>query len=114
MADIGTITPIPEFCLQPLSQRTYEMKRFIFPALVTVAVFLTAVTVRADNATMHGSELKRDGTVIRMTEFDVTLDGRLLTAKEGVYHPDTGIVELSGNVQLHFGANARTFPGEVQ
>ena len=90
------------------------MKRFILPSLISAAVLLTAVSVRADNATMHGVDLKRDGAVIRMTNFDVTLDGRLLTAKEGVYHPDTGIVELMGNVELHFGPNARTFPGEVQ
>ena len=90
------------------------MKRFIFPALISAAVLLTAVSVRADNATMHGADLKRDGAVIRMTNFDVTLDGRLLTAKEGVYHPDTRIVELTGNVELHFGPSARTFPGEVR
>ena len=57
---------------------------------------------------MHGAVLQRDGTAIRMTNFDVTLDGRLITAERGLYHPDTGIVELTGNVQLHFGANART------
>ena len=84
------------------------MKRFIFPVLVSAAILLTSVAVRADNATMHGARLQRDGTVIRMTNFDVTLDGRLITADQGVYHPDTGIVELTGNVQLHFGPNARS------
>ena len=84
------------------------MKRFIFPVLVSAAILLTSVAVRADNATMHGAVLQRDGTAIRMTNFDVTLDGRLITAQQGLYHPDTGIVELTGNVQLHFGANART------
>jgi hypothetical protein len=43
-----------------------------------------------------------------MKNFDVTLDGRLLTASEGVYHPDTGVVDLAGKVQLHFSPNART------
>ena len=90
------------------------MKNLIYPVLVSAALLLTAVAVRADNATMHGATLQREGDVVRMTNFDVTLDGRLLTATEGLYHPDTGIVELSGNVQLHFGPNARTFPGEVQ
>jgi hypothetical protein len=72
------------------------------------------IAVHAADATMHGAMLERDGAVIRMTDFDVTLDGRLLTADEGIYHPDTGVVELAGKVQLHFGPNARTFPGEVQ
>lgn len=90
------------------------MKRFIFPVLVSATILLTSLAVRADNATMHGVQLQRDGTAIRMTNFDVTLDGRLITADQGLYHPDTGIVELTGKVQLHFGANARTFPGEVQ
>ena len=90
------------------------MKNLIYPVLVSAALLLTAVAVRADNATMHGATLQREGDVVRMTNFDVTLDGRLLTAPAGLYHPDTGIVELSGNVQLHFGPNARTFPGEVQ
>jgi hypothetical protein len=91
-----------------------KMKRFVFPALISVAVLFASVAVRADSATMHGAVLKRDGSVIRMTDFDVTLDGRLITAKEGIYHPDTGIVELTGNVELHFGPNARTFPNEIQ
>lgn len=84
------------------------MKRFIFPVLVSAAVLLTSVAVRADSATMHGAVLQREGTAIRMMNFDVTLDGRLITAEQGLYHPDTGIVELTGNVQLHFGANARS------
>jgi hypothetical protein len=48
-----------------------------------------------------------------MKDFDVTLDGRLLTASQDVYRSDTGIVDLTGKVRLYFGRNARTFPGEV-
>jgi hypothetical protein len=80
---------------------------------ISAAVLLMAASVRADNATLHGKDLTRDGSVIRMTNFDVTLDGRLLTADKGVYHPDTGLVELTGNVKLHFAPQAKTFPGEV-
>jgi hypothetical protein len=49
-----------------------------------------------------------------MKNFDVTLDGRLLTASEAVYNPDTGIVDLKGTVKLKFGKDARSFPGEVK
>jgi hypothetical protein len=49
-----------------------------------------------------------------MKNFDVTLDGRLLTASEAIYNPDTGMVELKGAVKLKFGKNARSFPGEVK
>ena len=48
------------------------------------------------------------------TDRGFTLDGRTLTATDGVYHPDTGVVDLTGKVQLHFGTNARTFAGEVK
>ena len=89
------------------------MKKIIF-ALVAVALIGGASAVIAGNATLHGHNLHREGIAIHMQDFDVTLDGRMLTATEGVYHPDTGIVDLSGKVQLHFGSNARTFPGEVK
>ena len=68
----------------------------------------------AGNATLHGQNLSREGRVIHMKNFDVTLDGRTLTATDGVYHPDMRIVDLTGKVQLHFGTNARTFAGEVK
>ena len=68
----------------------------------------------AGNATLHGQNLSREGPAIHMQNFDVTLDGRTLTATDGVYHPDTGVVDLTGKVQLHFGTNARTFAGEVK
>ena len=90
------------------------MKKIMFPALLLAGGVLTATVVQADNATMHGKNLRHDGNAIRMTKFDVTLDGRLLTAEQGVYHPDTGIVELKGNVRLAFGPKAKTFPSEVK
>jgi hypothetical protein len=81
---------------------------------IAAALVGGTTAVVADNATLHGRNLHREGTAIHMQNFDVTLDGRTLTATEGVYHPNTGIVDLSGKVQLHFGSNARTFPGEVK
>jgi hypothetical protein len=68
----------------------------------------------AKDATIHGRDLQRVGDTIHSRNFDVTLDGRLLTADEAVYHSDTGVVELKGKVRLHFGKNLRTFPGEVR
>ncbi len=68
----------------------------------------------AKEATIHGQDLHRVGNSIHSRNFDVTLDGRLLTADEAVYHPDTGVVELMGKVRLHFGKAIRTFPGEVR
>jgi hypothetical protein len=73
-----------------------------------------ASALTTDNATLHGQTLHREGSAIHMQDFDVTLDGRTLTATEGIYHPDTGIVDLTGKVQLHFGPNARTSLGEVK
>ena len=86
----------------------------MFAGLVTAALLFASHSALAADATMHGSGLHRQGTAIHMKNFDVTLDGRLLTARRGVYHPDTGIVDLTGKVQLHFGPKARTFPGEVR
>lgn len=83
-------------------------------ALIAIVLIGGATGVIADNATMHGHDLKREGTAIHMQDFDITLDGRTLTASEGVYHVDTGIVDLKGNVQLHFGPQAQTFPGEAK
>lgn len=82
--------------------------------LFAAALFFASHWALAADATMHGSGLHRQGTAIHMKNFDVTLDGRLLTASRGVYHPDTGIVDLTGTVQLHFGPKARSFPGEVR
>jgi hypothetical protein len=75
------------------------------------ALFLGTSAVTADDATLHGQNLRREGTAIHMQNFDVTLDGQTLTATDGAYHLDTGIVDLTGKVQLHFGTKARTFPG---
>lgn len=90
------------------------MKKITLGWAAIAALILGTSAVIADNATMHGQNLRREGTAIHMQNFDVTLDGRTLTATDGVYHPDTGIVELTGKVQLHFGQNARTFAGEIK
>ena len=90
------------------------MKRTLLAAAAGVIGIFGATIATADNATMHGHNLRHEGTAIHLKDFDVTLDGRLLTATDGVYHPETGIVDLTGKVQLHFGTKARTFPGEIK
>ena len=82
--------------------------------LAIVALLAGGSAVIAANATLHGQNLHRQGTAIYMHNFDVTLDGRALTATDGVYHTDTGIVDLTGDVHLHFGPEAHTFRGEVK
>lgn len=78
------------------------------------ALALSATLAHAEDATMHGKELRRAGAAIAMKDFDVTLDGRVLTASEAIYNPDTGVVTLKGTVSLKFGTDARSFPGEVK
>lgn len=78
------------------------------------ALALSATLAHAEDATMHGKALKRVGSNIVMKNFDVELDGRVLTASEAIYNPDTGVVDLKGTVKLKFGKDARTFPGEVR
>lgn len=90
------------------------MTRFALPSAVLAALSLGATLAHAEDATMHGKDLRRVGPAIEMKNFDVTLDGRLLTASEAVYNPDTGAVELKGTVKLAFGKDARSFPGEVK
>ena len=90
------------------------MKATRLTAASLAALALGATLAHAEDATMHGKELRRVGSTIAMKNFDVTLDGRLLTASEAVYNPDTGVVELKGAVKLKFGKNARTFAGEVK
>jgi hypothetical protein len=80
---------------------------------VLAAACLCAPT-SAKDATIHGQDLQRVGDTIHSRNFDVMLDGRLLTADEAVYRSDTGVVELKGKVRLHFGKNLRSFPGEVR
>jgi hypothetical protein len=92
----------------------FKMKKTAFAGAAIAALILATSAVIADNATLHGRNLRREGTAIHMQNFDVTLDGRVLTATEGVYHPETGIVDLTGKVRLHFGTKMRTFPGEVK
>jgi len=90
------------------------MKATRLTAASLAALALGATLAHAEDATMHGKDLRRVGSTIAMKNFDVTLDGRVLTASEAIYNPDTGVVELKGAVKLKFGANARTFPGEVK
>ena len=90
------------------------MKATRLTAASLAALALGAALAHAEDATMHGKELRRVGSTIAMKNFDVTLDGRLLTASEAIYNPDTGVVELKGAVKLKFGKNARSFPGEVK
>lgn len=90
------------------------MKNSRLTAISMTALVLSATLAYAEDATMHGKDLRRVGSTIVMKNFDVTLDGRLLTASEAVYDPDTGVVALQGTVKLKFGKNARSFPGEVK
>jgi len=90
------------------------MKRSRLTAASVAALALSATLAHAEDATMHGKELRRVGSTIAMKNFDVTLDGREITASEAIYNPDTGVVDLKGTVKLQFGKNARSFPGEVK
>ena len=83
------------------------------PGAALIAACL-CTSAGAKDATIHGRDLQRVGNAIHSRNFDVTLDGRLLTADEAIYHSDTGVVELKGKVRLHFDKNAHTFPGEVR
>lgn len=90
------------------------MSRITISAATAAALALSATLAHAEDATMHGQDLRREGANIVMKNFDVELDGRLLTASEAVYNPDTGEVNLKGTVKLKFGKDARSFPGEVR
>ena len=90
------------------------MKTTRLTAASLAALALGATLAHAEDATMHGKDLRRVGSTITMKNFDVTLDGRTLTASEAVYNPDTGVVTLKGTVSLKFGPDARSFPGEVK
>ena len=90
------------------------MKTTRLTAASLAALALGATLAHAEDATMHGKDLRRVGSSIAMKNFDVTLDGRTLTASEAVYNPDTGLVTLKGTVSLKFGKDARSFPGEVK
>ena len=90
------------------------MKQSRLTAASLAALALGATLAHAEDATMHGKDLRRVGSTIAIKNFDVTLDGRLLTASQAVYNPDTGVVELTGTVKLKFGKAARSFPGEVK
>ena len=87
------------------------MKAILSAALAAACL---CAPVSAKDATIHGRDLQRVGDTIHSRNFDVTLDGRLLTADEAVYHSYSGVVELKGKVRLHFGKNLRSFPGEVR
>jgi hypothetical protein len=89
------------------------MKATRLTAASLAALALGATLAHAEDATMHGKDLRRVGSAIAIKNFDVTLDGRTLTASEALYNPDTGVVELKGAVTLTFGTNARSFPDDV-
>jgi hypothetical protein len=90
------------------------MKATRLTAASLAALALGATLAHAEDATMHGKDLRRVGSAIAIKNFDVTLDGRILTASEALYDPDTGMVELKGAVTLTFGTNARSFPDDVE
>jgi len=90
------------------------MRKSRLTAASLAALALGATLAHAEDATMHGKDLRRVGSSIAMKNFDVSLDGRQLTASEAVYNPDTGVVELKGTVKLKFGKDARSFRGEVK
>jgi hypothetical protein len=95
-------------------RRGRKMKSTRLTVASLAALALGATLAHAEDATMHGKDLRRVGSTIAMKNFDVTLDGRLLTASQAVYNPDTGVVELTGTVKLKFGKDVRTFRGEVK
>lgn len=88
------------------------MKRSGLTAASLAALALSATLAHAEDATMYGKDLRRVGSAIAIKNFDVILDGRLLTASHAVYNPDTGVVELTGTVKLKFGKDGRTFPAK--
>lgn len=90
------------------------MKHSRVTAASLTALALTATLAHAEDATMHGRDLRRVGSAIAMKNFDVTLDGRTLTASEALYDPDTGTVTLTGAVSLKFAKDAPTLPGEIK
>jgi len=89
------------------------MKTTRLTAASLAALALGATLAHAEDATMHGKDLRRVGSAIAIKNFGVTLDGRTLTASEALYNPDTGMVELKGAVTLKFGTTARSFPDDV-
>ena len=83
-------------------------------ASAAVAAACLCAPVLACDATIHGQDLHRVGNTVQMKNYDVTLDGRLLTAEKAIYHEDTGVLDLQGQVHLKFGKRLRSFPGEVR
>ena len=84
------------------------MKSSRLTAASLTALALGATLAHAEDATMHGKDLRRVGSAIAMKNFDVILDGRTLTASEAVYNPDTGEVTLKGTVSLKFGKDQQS------
>ena len=92
-----------------------QVRAAIFAVWIfAAALFGGAIAYIAANATSHGQDLRHDNGSIHVTNFATTLDGALLTAAQGIYHPDTGIIEFTGNVRLHLGKEAKTFSGRVK
>lgn len=82
-------------------------------AILALSLIAATSCARAAKATLEGKVLTRHGNTITMMGFDTKLDGRLITADTAVYHTDTGVIDLKGHVELHFGKHVKTFPGEV-
>ena len=77
------------------------MKRFILAGFISSVIIAGVVGALAQaNVTVHAALSERQGEAVKFTNFDVTLDGRLLRADEAIYNTDTGDTELRGNVHV--------------
>jgi lipopolysaccharide assembly outer membrane protein LptD (OstA) len=75
------------------------MRRLILAGIVCSAVIAGAAAAQS-NVSVFAEQSYSEGPVVRLTHFDVTLDGRKITADEAIYNPETGATELRGNVHL--------------
>ncbi|HXJ02709.1 MAG TPA: hypothetical protein VNH44_15920 [Micropepsaceae bacterium] len=77
------------------------MKQWILAGVVCLTLIAGAMgAIAQSNVSVFAEQSYREGLVVRFTRFDVTLDGRRITADEAVYNPETGETELRGNVHL--------------
>jgi hypothetical protein len=78
------------------------MKRWIQAGIVCSVIIAGAMaaSAQAPSVSIEAAESFQEGPLVRLTHFDVTLAGRLLTADEAIYNPNTGETELRGNVHL--------------
>ena len=90
------------------------MKRFFLAGAICLALAgFTGGSAAQSNVTVHAQESFREGAVMRLAHFDVTLDARLITADEALYNPTTGQTELRGNVVAHLVAPAANYPFDL-